>query len=101
MILETYIKQPREEKDYDVDYSPWLVPMGDTLDDVTPLVECITDPTDTSLECGPDDVRITETMAKFWVRGGVDGYRYKLTALAKTVGGRTDESELIFVVRDY
>lgn len=102
MILETFIKQPREEKDYDIDYSPWLLPMGDTLDEVVPVsVECLTDPTDAALECGPDDVRITETLAKFWVRGGTHGQRYKLTALATTVGGRKDESELIFVVRDY
>lgn len=101
MILATYTKQPREEKDYDIDYSPWLLPIGDTLDEVVPEVVCITDPSDTSLVCTLDDVRITTTYAKFWVRGGTSGNRYKLTATATTVEGRVDESELIFVVRDY
>lgn len=101
MILETFTKQPREYKDYDIDYAPWLNPIGDTLDEVVPEVVCLTDPDDTSLVCTTDDVRITTTRAKFWVRGGTSGNRYKLTALATTVDGRIDESELIFVVRDY
>lgn len=100
MILETFIKQPLEYKDYDIDYGPWLIPMGDTLDEVVVhSIVCETDPQDTSLVC--EVVRITETYSKFWVGGGTAGNRYKLTALAHTVGGRTDESELRFVVRDY
>lgn len=101
MILGTFIKQPSEVKDYDIDFAPWLSPLGDTLDEVLPFVECLTDPADTSLVCGPGDVRITTNYAKFWVSGGTAGNRYKLTARAYTVGGRIDESELIFVVRDY
>ena len=101
MRLETFIKQPNEVKDYDIDYSPWLLPIGDTLDEVVPTVECLTDPDDTTLICGVNDVLTTTTRAKFWVRGGTAGNRYKLTALAYTVEGRVDESELIFVVKDF
>lgn len=99
MILSTYTKQPAEVKDYDIDYAPWLLPLGDTLDDVTPTVECLTDPSDTSLVCR--EVLHTTVYAKFWIAGGTVGNRYKLTALASTVGGRVDENELIFVVKEY
>lgn len=99
MILQTFIKQPAEVKDYDVDFAPWLTPIGDTIDEVTVTIECMTDPTDTSLKC--DLIWYTVTYCKFWVSGGTAGKRYKLTALTSTVEGRVDESELIFVVRDY
>lgn len=99
MRLATFDKQPTEIKDYDIDYAPWLLPMGDTLDDVVPTVECLTDPTDTSLECR--SVVFTTTAAKFWMEGGTAGQRYKLTAKAFTVVGRLDESELIFTITDY
>lgn len=101
MRLATYTKQPREEKDYDIEYASWLLPLGDTLDEVVPIVECLTDPSDTSLVCTINDVLTTTTRAKFWVRGGTAGNRYKLTSLAYTVEGRVDESELIFVVKDF
>lgn len=100
MRLATYDKQPNEVKDYDIDYAPWLLPMGDTLDEVPlPIIECLTDPDDTSLECR--EVLHTLTKAKFWMVGGTAGNRYKLTALASTVAGRIDESELIFTIKDH
>ena len=99
MILEKFIKQPGELKDYDVDYAPWLTPMGDTIDEVTGTVICLTDPTDHSLVLV--DSISTETRSKFWVSGGTPGNKYKLTAMCSTVGGRIDESELVFTVKDY
>lgn len=100
-VLATYTKQPDEVKDYDVDYSEWLLPMGDTLDQVDPTVECLTDPSDTSLEVRDLPVSITATACKLWMRGGTNGARYKVTLQATTVGGRLDESELIFKIKDY
>ncbi len=41
MILETYIKQPAEYKDYDVNYAEWLADPVDTLYDVTATVEVL------------------------------------------------------------
>ena len=98
MILETFYKQPSEVKDYDVDYTPWLTRTGDTIDSVDTAVLCVTDPTDTSLE-----VFLTQntlTVAKLWVRGGNTARRYKVTIQMTTNGGRVDENELMFNVKD-
>lgn len=95
MILKKFKKQPNEYKDYDVDYSPWLTSMGDTLDEVMCSVVCLDDPSDTELTAS---VLFTTFTAKVWVGGGTDGYAYKVTLTASSVVGRTDESELIFAV---
>lgn len=100
MILSQFTKQPSEVKDYDVDYAPWLLPIGDTLDLVTTTVDCLTDPLDVSLLIAPDPP-MTTTRVKLWISGGVDGNKYKITIQANTVAGRLDESELVFKVKDY
>jgi len=100
MILATRTKQPGEEKDYDIDYAPWLLPMDDSLDEIEDVVvECITDPADTSLVCL--ESALTATTCKLWMSGGTDGQRYKVTVQVRTVGGRLDESELVFKIKDY
>ena len=38
MILATYEKQPAEYKDYDIDYSQWLMPADDVISFVTTSV---------------------------------------------------------------
>ncbi len=98
MILATYEKQPSEKKDYDVDYSRWLLDIEDSLDNITTTVECLDDPTDTSLMV--DSLAITATKLKLWLVGGTSGLEYKVTIKAETVGSRLDESELIFQVED-
>lgn len=99
MILKTFLKQPNELKDYDVDYSPWLDPMVDSLDDVQVTVECLTDPSDTTLVL--DRSEMTIDRSKIWLKGGTTEYQYKVTLLASTTGGRIDESELLFVIGDF
>lgn len=100
MILNKHTKQPSEKKDYDITYDRWLQESGnDTLDEVTGSVVCLTTPSDTSLVIY--NTQITTTRAKFWLSGGTAGQRYKLTAQALTVGGRLDESELIFTIKEY
>lgn len=100
MKLGTVTKQPEEFKDYTIDYSPWLTPVEDTIDDVRFEVECLTDPDDDSLKI-VGDTEYTETALKFWVEGGTAGYRYKVTVFVSTVIGRIDESEVIFKIKDY
>ena len=99
MILETYEKQPAEFKDYDVTYGEWLANPADTLFDVVATVECLSSPGNNSLVI--DHVDMTTTSCKLWVGGGTANEKYKITLNATTVGGRIDQSELIFKVKDF
>lgn len=99
MILATYEKQPAEVKDYDIDYSAWLNAANDTLQSATASVICTNNATDTALIITSV---VTQTpLVKLWMSGGTTGCKYKVTVLATTVGGRVDESELVFKVKDY
>ena len=99
MILATFNKQPAELKDYDVDYSTWLSQISDTIDNVEASVACLTNPLDTSLVV--DRLQNTSLLVKLWMIGGLSGQKYKVTITVSTVGGRIDESELIFKVKDF
>ena len=98
MILASYSKQPVEVKDYDIDFMPWLAPMGDTIDNISTEVLCVTNPADVSLIVA--STANTSTLAKIWISGGTDKQKYKVTITVTTVGGRTDQSELVFKVKD-
>src|SRR3546814_11206199 len=91
MILRTHTKQPRDEKDYDVDYAPWLVG-EDSLDEVTTTITCLTDPSDTPLVSAADPP-MTATRAKFWISGVRAGQINKLTMLVPTVENSPAEYE--------
>jgi hypothetical protein len=97
MILAKYEKQPAEVKDYDIDYSDWLIPAEDTIDGITTTVTSETQATPT-LEV--DYTQQTITLAKLWISGGSVGTQYKVTVLMTSVGGRIDESELVFNIKD-
>ena len=98
MILAKYEKQPVEVKDYDIDYGEWLAPVADDLDAVQTLVECLSDPNDTSLQV--DSAPFTASTVKLWISGGTHGARYKVTVTVTTTYERVDQSELIFTVKD-
>jgi hypothetical protein len=97
MILAKYEKQPAEVKDYDIDYSDWLIPAEDTIDGITTTVTSETQATPT-LEV--DYTQQTITLAKLWISGGTVGAQYKITVRMTSAGGRIDESELIFSIKD-
>jgi hypothetical protein len=97
MILAKYEKQPAEVKDYDIDYSDWLIPAEDTIDGITTTVTSETQATPT-LEV--DYTQQTITLAKLWISGGTVGVQYKITVRMTSEGGRIDESELIFSIKD-
>lgn len=99
MILERFEKQPSEVKDYDINYSDWLTPMGDTLVSATASVICVTNPDDTALLV--QSVLVTHYGVKLWMAGGTDRARYKVTVMASTTGGRLDESELMFTIKEH
>ena len=97
MILAKYEKQPAEVKDYDIDYSEWLGPVADTVASTTAIVTSVTETVPT-LEI--DSIMETSTTVKLWVSGGTGGVSYKVTVQMTTAGGRLDESELVFKVKD-
>lgn len=97
MILAKYEKQPAEVKDYDIDYAEWLGPVGDTVATATTTVTCDAEPVPTLLV---DSVETSDTLVKLWVSGGTGGVSYKVTVRMTTAGGRLDESELVFKVKD-
>lgn len=97
MILAKYEKQPAEVKDYDIDYSEWLGPVADTVASTTAIVTSVTEAVPT-LEI--DSIEASTTTVKLWVSGGTGGVSYKVTVQMTTAGGRLDESELVFKVKD-
>ena len=97
MILAKYEKQPAEVKDYDIDYSEWLGPVADTVASTTAIVTSATEAVPT-LEI--DSIMESSTTVKLWVSGGTGGVSYKVTVRMTTTGGRLDESELVFKVKD-
>lgn len=98
MILARYEKQPAEVKDYNIDYGPWLLSSADTISAVSAVVTGLTDATNTALTV--DSTDFTDTLVKVWVSGGTADCDYKITVQVTTAGGRLDESELVFRVRD-
>lgn len=93
-IIGSYIKQPREVLDYDVNFSEWI-PTADYITSVTTnadagitLGSTIIDPT-------------TKKIVKQWVSDGTSGAIYKIQMLATTAGGRKKEVEFNITVREY
>jgi hypothetical protein len=97
MILATYEKQPAEYKDYDIDYSQWLTPADDVINTVTATV---TSATQTSPTLAVNLIQNTVYVTKLWVTGGTVNTKYKITVRMTSDGGRIDESELIFNIKD-
>lgn len=91
-------KQPWERMDYAITYQDWLNG-GDVVEFVDAMVECLTDPSDTSLEV--DKIEYTASTAKVWVAGGIAGNKYKVTVRTTTAQDRRDESEIIITVKEF
>jgi hypothetical protein len=85
MILGTFIKQPTDVVDYDVEYQEWLV-SGDTLVSATVAITPDTDLEEDATYVLPDKVNI-------WLSGGLNGSTYKLTVTATTAAGRVRQDE--------
>ena len=91
MILGTFLKQPAETLDYDIDYSQWMVP-GDAIGAATAT------PDGTGLEVV--SVFINQQSVKLWVRGGNAGTTYKITITATTDDGRIKQDEIKIKVKE-
>lgn len=102
MILGTFIKQPAEYLDYDIDFSEFLS-SGDTLQATgSPPV-----PSPLSVTVAPSGITIGPTFVinngtgiKQWLSGGTNGVRYKVTLTATTNGGRIKQVEFVVRVKD-
>lgn len=92
MNFGTYLKQPADVMDYDLDYSEWLTP-GDNVDstviDIAPsgALEAVS-------------VFVQDPRIKLWLSGGTTGTTYKVTATTTTADGRIKQDEFRIKVKD-
>lgn len=91
MALASITQQPRDVRDYDIDFGEWFPP-DDTVISATVIVY---------------PLGLTATYAiqapriKVWLQDGVDGASYKVTVIAYTNDGRAKEVELKVKIKDY
>jgi hypothetical protein len=98
-VLGTYIKQPAEVSDYDIDYTDWLAD-GDAVADSVGAVTHTVMPSGLTLDVDPV-VTNSGTRTKHWISGGTHGVTYKVEVTATTTGGRTIQNEFKIKVKDY
>lgn len=98
MILQKFIKQPADVKDYDIDYSEWLAD-GDAISTYEAVVECVEGTDDDTLVV--DSQSATTSVLKTWLSGGTAGCTYKVSVTIVTTGGRTQQDEFKVKVKDY
>lgn len=92
-ILATYIKQPNEVQDYDIDFTEYLASMGgDSILSHTVLA-------DTGITV--DSSLVINNVVKIFLSGGYDHESYNVTARVTTVGGRVREGEIKIKVKEY
>ena len=91
MLLWTVTQQPRDVRDYDIDFSEWF-PVGDTVLTAAVTVE-------------PAGLTVTYAIqhprVKVWIQDGVIGTTYKVTVVAYTNDGRAKEVELKVRIKDF
>lgn len=75
-------KAPADVLDYDADFSIWLSD-GDTITNATAAIA--------DSAAAVDHVEFSETAAKVWISGGVDGETAHVTVTATTVDARVKE----------
>ena len=90
-ILGSFVKQPLEILDYDVDFGAWFVGRGDT-----PVSIAIT--TDPGIVLSGNS--LVGTMAKVVLSGGTDGVKYKITVRLTTSSGITREADFYVSVKE-
>ena len=95
-FLGNFRKQPREELDYFIDYSQWLVD-GQTIASAVLEVQPVTDP-----PLVTSDVFTTDNIVIwFRVSGGVSGTQYQVTALATASDTQVVEREILYSVEEF
>lgn len=97
MSLAKYVKDPTEQKRYQIDYTNWL----DTGEGVTSVVFSVLNQSGSSpLVINSIQVLPTGLGVQYYVSGGLDGTTYRVLAtLTTNTGPQVREDELIYVVR--
>lgn len=91
-MLGTVLKQPADQRDYDIDFSRWI-PDGDTITNA----QAVASPAG---ELVVESIQITDQVVKVWLSAGENGSTYTVTVTASTAGGRIKETEFKIRVRD-
>lgn len=91
MAIASITQQPRDVRDYDIDFGEWFPP-----DDVVVDANVSVDVPGLSTHFAIQHPRV-----KVWIDGGVDGRTYKVTVVAYTNDGRAKEVELKVRIKDY
>lgn len=91
MNLGTFTKQPVEVKDYDLDYSEWLV-AADTVE----AAEVTVEPAGLTVA----SVFTQDKKIKVYLSAGTNGTVYKLTVTMTTADGRVKQDEFKVKVKD-
>jgi hypothetical protein len=98
-MLGIMMKEPADQRDYDIDFSRWL-PDGDTVTTavatVDPPYDAVLNPTGLQVT----SIGVTSPIVKVWVNGGVSGITYKVSVTTSTSGGRIKEVDFKIRVKD-
>lgn len=104
--MRSFIKQPSEVLDYDVDMSDWFSPIpGDDIDSVVITVTSLMEDVPT-LVVGPLPhtpytlIGANPTVFKLWLGGGTEYVDYIVTCVVTTEQDRKKEVEFKIKVRD-
>jgi hypothetical protein len=92
MIIGSYIKQPVDIIDYDIDYSEWL-PSDDSISSATFNISG-------SEDLSVSSFSINGQVVKVFLAGGVDGESCKIEVTIVTAAGRTKQIEFKVRVRN-
>ena len=87
--MKTFVKQPRDHLDYDIDLSDWLE-KSDEIEAVD-----VTAPDGINL----DQISVLPMRIKLWISGGTSGQTYKFSPLIHTES-RSKEVDFIIVVAE-
>lgn len=91
--MNLFTKQPADQLDYDLDFSDWLT----ATDTITGVVATSSVPAELEVL----SASVAGPMVKIWIRGGVSGATYKVTATITTSEGRIKELEFKIRVREF
>ncbi len=101
-LLDKFLKQPDENKKYQIDYSEWLA-VGQTITSVAPTIALINaeagDVGEPTLVIDNTNI-IGGTLYEYFASVGTDAKRYKVTFLATASNAEIQESEIEFKVDD-